>query len=99
MVESIYRVIVQGPKTNYDIYNIGHESPTGIMRFIELLEKYMGKKAIIEYADAQLGDAVCTASNMGKFEKDYGYRCDTRIEDGLKKFVDWFNAEGYKYVD
>ena len=74
----------------YKIFNVGNNKPINLMYFIELLEKYIGKKAIINYHPLQKGDVIETYANMGNIEKCLDFKTSTSLEKGLKKFADWF---------
>ena len=66
-----------------------------LMRFITILEDKLGKKAEKIYMDMQPGDVLITYADISDLEKDIGFRPDTSIEEGLAKFVKWFQ-EYYK---
>ncbi len=74
----------------FEIYNIGSERPVRLIRYIRLIEKYLGKKAKMNKLPLQKGDILETFSSTKKLKKDYGYSTSTEIEDGIKKFVNWF---------
>ncbi|MFA5576791.1 MAG: NAD-dependent epimerase [Tissierellaceae bacterium] len=79
----------------YKIYNIGNNNPVKLMRFIDALEKAIGKEAEKIYMDMQPGDVVRTYADVSDLERDIGFRPATSIEEGLQKFVDWY-MEYYK---
>ncbi|MFA5577485.1 MAG: NAD-dependent epimerase [Tissierellaceae bacterium] len=79
----------------YKIYNIGNNNPVKLMRFINALEKAIGKEAEKIYMDMQPGDVVRTYADVSDLERDIGFRPATSIEEGLQKFVDWY-MEYYK---
>lgn len=74
----------------YVIYNIGHNQPVELARFIQLLEKYIGKDAKKEMLPMQPGDVYQTYADISGLEEAVGYRTQTSIEEGLRKFVDWY---------
>ena len=74
----------------YRILNLGNSKPIYLSRFIESIEKATNKKAIIEYLPMQPGDVEKTYANMEKMENQYKFKPKTQIEDGIKKFVDWY---------
>ncbi len=79
------------------IFNIGNNSPVELIYFIELLEKNLGKKAHKLMQPMQNGDVVETASSTELLKNWVGYKSNTPIEDGIKKFTTWFlNYYGYK---
>ena len=79
----------------YRIYNIGNSSPVKLMRYIEVLEQCLGKKAQCELLPMQPGDVPATIADVSRLERDLGYRPGTPVEVGVKRFVDWYR-EYYK---
>ncbi len=77
-------------KTPYRLYNIGNSSPVKLTRFIEILERTLGKTAKKNFLPMQPGDVFSTYADVSDIEKDYGYRPTTSIEQGIKEFVEWF---------
>lgn len=75
----------------YRIYNIGNSTPVKLMTFIEILEKALGKEAQKEYLPMQPGDVYQTFADVSALEKDFGFK-PTTIEEGLKKFAQWYKA-------
>jgi UDP-glucuronate 4-epimerase len=76
----------------YKIYNIGNNKPVKLMTFIETLEKVLGKTAKKEYLPMQPGDVYQTYADVTDLEKDFGFKPATTIEQGLKKFAQWYKA-------
>jgi UDP-glucuronate 4-epimerase len=72
------------------IYNIGNNNPCTLLRFIEILEDCLGKKANKNMLPLQAGDVPYTYADTEDLMKDVGYKPDTKIEDGIAKFVDWY---------
>src|SRR5215813_6828520 len=74
------------------IYNIGNNQPIELMRYIRVLEEALGRKAQIEFAPLQPGDVVATAADIADLARDAGFRPVTPIEEGVRRFVDWYHA-------
>ena len=74
------------------IYNIGNNTPVQLMRFIEILEQAIGKKAQIEFEPMQPGDVHSTYADISAIAADYGFAPSTPLETGIPIFVDWFRA-------
>ena len=74
----------------YKIYNIGNNNPVQLMRFINALESALGKEAEKVYMDMQPGDVLRTYADVSDLERDINFKPSTSIEDGLKKFVEWY---------
>jgi UDP-glucuronate 4-epimerase len=81
----------------YRIYNIGNSQPVPLMRYIEVLENCLGRTAVKNYLPLQLGDVPETSADITDLVRDVGYRPDTPVEVGVRRFVDWFcDYYGYK---
>jgi UDP-glucuronate 4-epimerase len=76
----------------YRIYNIGSNNPTTLMRYIEVLEGCLGKKAELNLLPLQPGDVPDTFANVDDLIADVGYKPDTPVEVGIKNFVDWYRT-------
>jgi len=74
----------------YRIYNIGNQQPVELMRYIEVIEECLGKKAEMNMLPLQPGDVPDTWANTEDLVKDVGYQPSTTIEVGVKNFVDWY---------
>ncbi|HEX5420916.1 MAG TPA: NAD-dependent epimerase [Gammaproteobacteria bacterium] len=74
----------------YRIYNIGNQQPVELMRYIELLESYLGRKAEKNLLPLQLGDVPDTSADVEDLVEDVGYRPATPVEEGVKRFVEWY---------
>ncbi len=74
----------------YRLYNIGNQQPIELMRYIEVLEECLGKKAEKNLLPLQPGDLPDTFADAEDLVQDIGYQPDTPIEVGVKKFVDWY---------
>ena len=74
----------------YRIYNIGSNRPIQLLRYIEVLEQCLGRKAERVMKPLQLGDVPDTFANVDELIADVGYSPNTPIEVGIRNFVDWF---------
>ncbi|NKB31898.1 MAG: NAD-dependent epimerase/dehydratase family protein [Pseudomonadales bacterium] len=74
----------------FRLYNIGSNNPIELMRYIELLESCIGKTAEKEFLPMQAGDVPATYADVDALIEDIGYKPSTPIEEGVKKFVDWY---------
>jgi UDP-glucuronate 4-epimerase len=79
-------------KAPYRIYNIGNNKPVQLMRYIEVLEKALGKKAQLEMLPMQPGDVPATMADVSALEKGVGYRPKTTVEEGVPRFVEWYRS-------
>ena len=106
IVEGIVRVIRQpaapaagwsgdrpDPATSYApwrIFNIGNNRPVKLLRYIEVLEQCLGKKAQLDLLPMQAGDVRATCADTGELEKAVGYKPQTPVEIGVKRFAEWY---------
>ena len=74
----------------YRIYNIGNNNPVELMKFIEVLEDCLGKKAKKNLLPIQPGDVPETYAEVDDLAEDVGFKPATPIEEGIKKFVEWY---------
>lgn len=79
----------------YKIYNIGNNQPVALLDFIATLEKSLGKKAKLNLLPMQPGDVPATYANVDDLMADVGFKPATPIEEGIRRFVDWYR-EYYK---
>ena len=77
-------------KAPYRLYNIGNSRPVDLMKYIGLLEEYLGRVAEKNMLPLQPGDVPDTWADVEDLANDVGYRPSTPVEEGVKKFVDWY---------
>ncbi|MCB1106749.1 MAG: GDP-mannose 4,6-dehydratase, partial [Chlamydiia bacterium] len=74
----------------FEIYNLGNNRPEPLMRLVELLEKYLGKKAHLTYKPMQKGDVTSTYADITKANQAFGYAPKTSLDQGIAQFSSWF---------
>jgi len=74
----------------YRIYNIGNNAPVELARFVSAIEVATGKKAKIVKKPVPPGDVLATAARVDDLAAAVDFRPKTSIEDGIKKFVNWY---------
>lgn len=74
-----------------DVMNIGGDREETLLRYIEVLEEKIGKKAKKKLLPMQPGDVPTTVADIRKL-KTLGWRPTTRIESGIEKFVAWYRT-------
>ena len=74
----------------YRLYNIGNQQPVELMRYIEIIEECVGRKAKKNLLPMQPGDVPDTWADTDDLARDVGYRPGTPIETGVRRFVDWY---------
>ena len=67
------------------------------MDYINAIEKNLNKKAIIDYLPLQPGDVPSTHADVSSLVNDFNYHPKTNIEDGIKKFINWYK-DFYKEI-
>jgi len=80
----------------FRLYNIGNHEPVQLMRYIEVIEECLGRKATKNFLPMQPGDVPETYADIDDLVRDVGYRPATPIETGVQRFVHWF-CEYYGY--
>ena len=113
IIEGVVRVMGKLPEANpgwdgdapdpgtssapYKVYNIGNNNPVELIKFIEVIESVLGKKARKEFMDMQPGDVAATYADVDDLMADVGFKPATPIETGIKRFAEWFKEfYGYK---
>jgi UDP-glucuronate 4-epimerase len=76
----------------YRVYNIGNNQPEELGRFIELIEKALGKSAIKNLLPMQAGDVPETYADTSALEAAVGFKPSTSLEDGIQRFVEWYKS-------
>ncbi len=74
----------------YRIYNIGNSNPVQLMKYIQVLEDCMGKKAELEMLPMQDGDVPATSADTTALQHAVSFQPNTSVEEGVAKFVKWF---------
>jgi UDP-glucuronate 4-epimerase len=106
IVEGVIRTLdrVPGPDPAYDpldptpasssapyrVYNIGNHQPVQLLRYIEVLEDCLGRKAERNLLPLQPGDVPDTYADVSALQRDTDYSPSTSIETGVRRFVDWY---------
>jgi UDP-glucuronate 4-epimerase len=81
------------PATSYApwrIFNIGNSQPVNLMRYIEVIEQCLGRKAVLELLPMQPGDVRATTADVSDLEQAVGFRPRTSVEEGVANFVAWY---------
>jgi UDP-glucuronate 4-epimerase len=76
----------------FEICNLGNSQPVKLSELVRMLERATGKKAIVQREAPQQGDVPLTWAEISKAGRLLGYRPQTTLEEGLKKFVAWYRA-------
>lgn len=103
IITGVVRVMVRKPKLTedgvpYKVYNIGNNRPESLMDFVEILEKSLKEAGVVkgsvqkEYLPMQPGDVYQTYADVEELERDTGFSPKTSLEEGIRKFVEWYKA-------
>jgi UDP-glucuronate 4-epimerase len=106
IVEAIIRLIPKAPKPNnqwdafnpdpstsyapYKVFNIGNNHPIDLLKFINIIEEKLQRKAIMNFLPMQDGDVPQSFADIEDIMKDTGFRPSTPIETGIGNFIDWY---------
>ncbi len=95
IVRGVENILCNPPRKNrkgaaYQLYNIGNHKPEKLMDFVKTLEKCLGKTAEKEYLPMQPGDVYQTYADVSDLMRDYDFKPNTSIEEGLTQFVAWY---------
>ncbi len=74
----------------YRLYNIGNHQQVELLRFIEIIEEKLGKKAIKKFMPIQEGDVPESLADVDELMNDVGFAPSTSIETGVSNFIDWY---------
>jgi len=74
----------------FEIINLGGSQTTRLLDLIELLEKNLGKNAVIEEEPGQAGDVVATYADVDKARRLLEYGPQVGVEEGIRRFIEWF---------
>jgi UDP-glucuronate 4-epimerase len=96
VVECIARV-VQKSVSAYRIYNVGRSEPVTLMDFIHIMEEEFGVKARLNMLPMQAGDVLITSSDTSAIVRDYGYRPQISLREGIRRFACWYSQ--YEHVN
>lgn len=93
------------PIPPYAIYNIGNNDPVNLLDFIQILQEELIRAEVLpkdydfeahkELVPMQPGDVPVTYADTSALERDFGYKPNTTLRDGLRKFAEWYK-EFYK---
>ena len=82
--------------SDYEVFNLGESRTVELRELIALLEKELGRGARIDRKPLQPGDVPRTFADISKARRLLGYDPQTPIEEGIRRFVEWFKEEGDK---
>jgi len=98
VLRALFKLPAQAPRPTppYRVFNLGHNHPVQVRRFVELLEQQLGRKANIELLPPQPGDMSETWASIDRLRDAVGYEPKIPLSEGTRRFVEWF--KGYYKV-
>jgi UDP-glucuronate 4-epimerase len=87
------RAAIDYDASMHEVFNLGESQTVELHELISLLEKNLGKQAIIDRRSMQPGDVPQTYADISKARELLNYDPQTKIEEGIAKFTDWFRQE------
>lgn len=101
IVAGVRKVMAKAPEENeqgarYKLYNIGNHQPEDLLDFVEILEKCLMREGVIrepaekEFLPMQPGDVYQTYADVDELARDFGFRPDTPLTEGLGRFAKWY---------
>lgn len=95
IIEGIINILPHKPEADelgayYKVYNIGNNKPERLMDYITALENALGREAKKEYLPMQPGDVYQTYADVTDLIRDFDFKPNTTIQEGLSRFADWF---------
>ncbi len=88
------RQVLDLPGVGYDIFNLGGGAPVTLMEMVHALEQALGRPLEINFLEKQAGDVEQTFADVSKAQARFGYQPQVSLEEGVRKFVEWFVANG-----
>ncbi|HUE82250.1 MAG TPA: GDP-mannose 4,6-dehydratase [Pyrinomonadaceae bacterium] len=86
------RAAIDYDQTAYEVINLGESRTVALEELVSLIEKELGQQAVIDRRPLQPGDVPQTFADITKARQLLGYNPQTQIEDGIRKFVEWFRS-------
>ena len=90
------------PVPPYAVYNIGNSQPENLLEFVDILQQELIRAGVLpedydfdahkELVPMQPGDVPVTYADTSALEADFGFKPDTSLRDGLRKFAEWYKA-------
>jgi UDP-glucuronate 4-epimerase len=74
------------------IYNLANGTQISLMEYIQAIEGFLGKKAVLDLQPMQPGDVQATWADISKAKRDLGYNPRTNVIEGIKKYIEWYKS-------
>jgi UDP-glucuronate 4-epimerase len=76
----------------FEIINLGESQTTTLSELVSIIEKNLGKEAVLDKCPVQPGDVTITCADVSKAKQLLDYNPSTSVEEGVKRFVDWYKV-------
>lgn len=86
------RAAIDYDRSMYEVINLGESQTIELSELISLLERELNRRAVIDRQPAQPGDVPQTFADIEKARRLLGYNPQTKIEEGIRRFVEWFRS-------
>ena len=94
IVDGVVKVLlyppVQWPSPPLRIFNLGHHRPVETLLFVRMMEELLGRNAAVELFPPQPGDMFETCADLTRIQAEIGFAPKVPLEEGLRRFVEWF---------
>lgn len=87
-----YEFTAEAGAAPFEVFNLGNSHPVRLAELVALLEQTTGRAAVRDQKPFQPGDVPLTWADISKANRLLGYRPTTRLEEGLKQFVEWYRT-------
>lgn len=107
IITGIVNVMLKAPAMNedgvkYRVYNIGNNQPVNLLDFVDILQQELVRAGVLpedydfevhkELVPMQQGDVEITYADVDELIRDFGFKPETPLRDGLRKFAEWYKS-------
>ena len=92
IIDVLPKILTSPPESGHAIYNLGNSKPNTLMQLVAAVEDACGKTAETIILGKQKGDVSNTFADVSAAERDFGFRPKMHLDEGLKRFVEWYQA-------
>lgn len=90
--KAIQKYTKKSNKQRFEVFNLGGGKKTSLLNYLKIIETHLKKKAKIVEKKLQQGDVASTLANISKAQKNLNYKPMVNISEGIKKYIDWYEA-------
>jgi len=93
IIDGIVSALKTPLKLKSDLFNLGNHQPVPLLNLIEIIEKQLGKKAVLRFLPMQKGEVLKTYADISKSQKILNFQPSTSFEEGMKRFIAWYQED------